>query len=75
MWRRILGDILGELVQTKGEVVDAMKAADADATGIIRRLIEELEYARKNNRETVMEMDQVRIPNLDLENVAKIWAS
>lgn len=60
-WRRILSDVLGELMQTKGEVVDAMKAADADAMEIIRRFIEELENARKNNREAILEIDQVKI--------------
>lgn len=60
-WRRILSDVLGELMQTKGEVVDAMKAADADAMEILRRFIEELENARKNNREAILEIDQVNI--------------
>lgn len=60
-WRRILSDVLGELMQTKGEVVDAMKAADAGAMEIIRRFIEELENARKNNREAILEIDQVKI--------------
>lgn len=71
MWRRILGDVLRELMQTKGEVVDAMRTADADATGIIRRIIDELKNAWGSNRETVMEMDQVRTPNLDLGNATK----
>lgn len=62
-WKRVLGDVLGELMETKGEVADAMKAADTDATDVIKRFVEELENARKNNRETVLEMDQVRNPD------------
>lgn len=64
-WRRILSDVLGELMQTKREVVNAMKGVGADATEVIRRFIEELGDVKKNNREAVMEMDQVRISDLN----------
>lgn len=66
-----MGDVLEELMQAKGEVVDAVRAADADAMAVVRRFIEELENARKNNREAVVEIDQVKITSRRLENMTK----
>lgn len=58
-------------MQTKREVVDAVRAADADAITVVRRFIEELENVRKNNREAVVEIDQVKITNRRLEKMTK----
>lgn len=58
-------------MQTKGEVVDAVRAADADAMAVVRRFIEELENARKKNQEAVVEIDQVKITSRKLEDITK----
>ncbi|KAI5852883.1 Tht1-like nuclear fusion protein-domain-containing protein [Morchella snyderi] len=58
VWKTTLNGVLEDLAETKGKVVDALRDAEANATSIINNLTQELEMRRKEQRQTVHELDQ-----------------
>lgn len=66
-WRRILEDILGELTEARGYVTNTMKAAEEDATKIIKRFVEEIESTRKDSQEAITDLNQVMTYDLSLK--------
>lgn len=52
--------MLEDLAETREEVMDALRDAEANATGIIKSLTQELEIRKKEQMQTVSELDQVQ---------------
>ncbi|RPB16880.1 hypothetical protein P167DRAFT_570052 [Morchella conica CCBAS932] len=60
IWKTTLNDVLDDLAETRGKVMDALRDAEANATGIIKSLTQELEIRKKEQIQTVSELDQVQ---------------
>jgi hypothetical protein len=60
IWKTTLNGVLEDLAETKGKVMDALRDAGANATGIIKNLTQELEVRREEQIRTVSELNQVQ---------------